>query len=239
LTQICNQFLTSTDNLLAERIDLFSRVLTDFPNYRCTETQKTILSMTMERPVTTSNRQLIIQLLQQGANPCMKDGDGTSAWIKSIQINLKDQLIVDRSVRCHDVPDRDGRTAIWWAIARWSSFTLSPAYEQIFVGLKNMADLRGMTPLMLAAYLGKKDIAMWLLKHGAEKYASDVMGRNAMHYALTITEEKTTEDARGVRVLLRGYGVSLSSLADARREEIIRAWPHIPNMMPSWMRMNE
>ncbi|HEV8717725.1 MAG TPA: ankyrin repeat domain-containing protein, partial [Candidatus Binatia bacterium] len=84
----------------------------------------------------------------------------------------------------------------------------SGAWGDVYNPLSDLGNLKDITPLHLAAYMGHRDVVEVLLSHGAEKEAKDSHGRTPLHF--TSFWDHTVEAAE--RLLVHG------SEADAREE---------------------
>jgi hypothetical protein len=101
---------------------------------------------------------LIKTLFIFDADPCLTDLHGTTVLIKISKVRFNEsqrRAILKRSDRCKDVPDADGRTALWWIVYSHAGMrSKGKIYlETVFAGFLHqarMADVEGVTPLMLA-----------------------------------------------------------------------------------------
>jgi ankyrin repeat protein len=123
-------------------------------------------------------------LLRDGADPNRVNDAGWSplvgaAWKGSVPIA---RMLVARGAKL-DLPDFEGSTPLWMA-----TFMGQEAMVRYLVGAG--ADVNAQNrrhrrpPLMDAVWLGERDIAVYLLKHGAHADTSDDWGRTPLTMAL-------------------------------------------------------
>jgi ankyrin repeat protein len=185
VTSFCSSTGYDQVRSLVKLID--SRPSVEILNNHCTETGETILSMALTKNL---GKYLLVKLLQDGANPCLADLNGSSAFFKSIQFNIHRQLILAYSHACLNHADENDRSALWWTVyhnGMESIESLSPAEEKdlrLLLPLCPKADNLGVTPLMLAASFGSTGTMMLLLWDGhSDVDAIDYVGRSAKEYA--------------------------------------------------------
>jgi hypothetical protein len=230
LNGFCTDLTVFNDNDVITSFQTIIVPVAEIANYQCPETRKTILSTAFERKMTKQNEELIRLLLSRDTDPCIADPDGTTAWMKSMQLEYRSAWMLDQSESCHSNVDANGRSALWWAVARWERIT-GAMYLPLFRTLRNVADANGVTPLMLAAYLGKADTVSQLLKGYPDVYAQDKTGRNVLHYLLEDQVGKTLTEGYSIALMLREHGF------DIRDFNLDFALPMntIDDLAPAWM----
>ncbi len=127
---------------------------TIYVNRRCPETEMTLLSTAVQFRLFL----LIKTILVFNADPCLTDPDGTTVLIKISKIRFYHSqrlAILKRSDQCKDVPDTDGRTALWWIVHSHAGVKSKGKryFDTVFAGVLHQArraDVEGVTPLMLA-----------------------------------------------------------------------------------------
>ncbi len=125
------------------------------------------------------------RLLEKGADPDARDGDGMTPLMHAVKDDKKAYIVKKLIEHGADVNAKDaiGRTPLKFAV-------FEGAIKIVRILIKNGADVKsrdddGWTPLMLAAKQGEVDIALILIEHGADVNAKDRLGRSVLNHALT------------------------------------------------------
>lgn len=117
-------------------------------NFYCPQFQRTIFALMIEKYYPLL---FIKRLAQNGADPCMKDRDGT-VFLTAVKFKLEEAVIA-RSQACLNTPDANGRTAMWWKVETVCTKFFVKAKTvnlQWFMHQVNTGDATGTTPLMIA-----------------------------------------------------------------------------------------
>jgi len=89
-----------------------------------------------------------------------------------------------------NVQDRDGKTALHFAVQRYHSSHHSEWCEVLSCLVENGADINacennGNTPLMIASFCGHVNVVTFLIQHGADLGFQNNRGSTALHFAVT------------------------------------------------------
>jgi hypothetical protein len=183
--QICKSIRYASSHDLRVFFRKYGKI---FINRRCPETEMTLLSTAVQ----SRSFSLIKPLLDLDADPCIPDPDGITILIKISRIRFHQSprlAILKRSDNCKDVPDADGRSALWWIVDAHAGMKSKGKeyFETVFSGFLHqarMADNEGVTPLMLAikmnftaaieVFLGRVNGRCWSDLNAVDKKGNSV-----------------------------------------------------------------
>lgn len=116
----------------------------------------------------------------------LNSGITTTPHLPNLQETTESQPTID-CTKPEDVSNQSDESIpltetekVYKALQENSLDQLTPLLQK---GLNVNSRIYGLTPLMLAASLGHKDIVTVLLKYGADSYAKDATGKTAIRYA--------------------------------------------------------
>jgi hypothetical protein len=180
--QLCSWIQAGTSRKVEQ---FFETYPASTANFNCPRSQRTIFALMIEKDYPG---RFIKKLAQNGADPCMKDVDGT-VFLTAVKHKLE-LAVIAKSQACLDTPDANGRTAMWWKIETvCTKFFMKSKYVplQWFFHQVNTGDTTGTTPLMIAVkhlepQVVRKLLFPKFLGLKADPNQRDKEGRTALMY---------------------------------------------------------
>jgi len=154
-------------------------------------------------------RERVAELLIAGKAPL--NAEDRAGWTPL------DYSITNNTSRCADVIRRNGgRSGIGEKNADLYRLLLQSDTATVRKAIESGADVAvrdcyGRTPLLMAAYLGRKDLVDLFLSKGADVNAADHTGRTALHWAADNRDGKCVQ-------LLIAHGANINARTRTRRE---------------------